>query len=79
MSYRHDAGIDVRAKAYDVAVPASNDPRPMRYVGAYTADLKALGDWLTTCGITTVALGPAGVYYQWSHKYPRRVWKAHRH
>jgi hypothetical protein len=34
----HAAGIDVGAEAHDVAVPPSDDPQPVRCVGAYTVD-----------------------------------------
>lgn len=59
----HAAGIDVGAEAHDIAVPTSDDPQPVRGFGAYTADLEALAAWLTTCGITTVALESTGVYW----------------
>jgi transposase len=59
----HAAGIDIGAEAHFVAVPPSDDPQPVRGFGAYTADLEALADWLTTCGITTVALESTGVYW----------------
>ena len=57
----HAAGIDIGAEAHFVAVPPSDDPQPVRGFGAYTADLEALAEWLTTCGITTVALESTGV------------------
>jgi transposase len=59
----HAAGIDIGAAAHWVAVPPSDDPQPVRSFGAYTADLEALADWLTTCGITTIALESTGVYW----------------
>jgi hypothetical protein len=58
---RHAAGIDIGAEAHDVAVPPSDDPQPGRAFGAYTADLEALADWLTTCGMTPVARESTGV------------------
>jgi transposase len=57
----HAAGLDIGAEAHDVAVPPSDDPPPVRGVGAYTADLEALADWLTPCGMTPVALESTGV------------------
>ena len=57
----HAAGIDIGAEAHYVAVPPRDDPQPGRCFGAYTADLEALADWLTTCGMTTVALESTGV------------------
>jgi transposase len=59
----HAAGIDVGAEAHYVAVPPSDDPQPVRRFGAYTVDLEALADWLTACGVTTVALESTGVYW----------------
>jgi transposase len=59
----HAAGIAVGAEAHDVAVPYSDDPQPVRYFGAYTTDLEALADWLTTCGITPVALASTVAYW----------------
>jgi hypothetical protein len=34
----HAAGIDVGAETHDVALPRSDDPQPVRGVGAYTVD-----------------------------------------
>ena len=59
----HAAGIDVGAEEHWAAVPACDDPQPVRRFGAHTADLDALADWLWTCGITTVALESTGVYW----------------
>jgi transposase len=59
----HAAGIDVGAEVHDVAVPPSDDAQPVRRFGAYTVDLEALADWLTVCGMTTVALESTGVYW----------------
>ena len=59
----HAAGIDVGATEHYVAVPAGADPQPVRRFGACTADLEALADWLTACGIDTVAMESTGVYW----------------
>jgi len=59
----HAAGIDIGAEGHFVAVPPSDDPQPVRGFGAYTGDLEALADWLTTCGITTIAMESTGVYW----------------
>jgi len=59
----HAAGIDVGAEEHWAAVPACDDPQPVRRFGAHTADLDALADWLWTCGITPVALESTGVYW----------------
>jgi transposase len=59
----HAAGIDIGAEGHFVALPPSDDPQPVRGFGAYTADLEALADWLTTCGLTTIAMASTGVYW----------------
>jgi transposase len=59
------AGIDVGATSHYVAVPDGRDPEgcDVRAFGAFTADLYALADWLTRCGIETVAMESTGVYW----------------
>jgi transposase len=57
----HAAGIDVGAEEHWAAVPAGDDPQPVRRCGANTADLDALADWLWACALTTVALESTGV------------------
>ena len=59
----HAAGIDVGAEEHWAAVPACDDPQPVRRFGANTADLEALADWLWAGDITTVALESTGVYW----------------
>lgn len=59
----HAAGIDVGSTSHFVAVPADRVDPPVREFGAFTADLYQLADWLTACGITTVALESTGVYW----------------
>jgi len=59
----HAAGIDVGAEAHYVALPASDDPQPVRGFGAYTVDLESLADWLAACEVTTIALESTGVYW----------------
>jgi transposase len=57
----HAAGIDIGAEGHFVALPPSDDPQPVRGFGAYPGDVEALADWLTTCGITTLAMASTGV------------------
>jgi len=59
------AGIDVGAASHCVAVPDGRDPEggDVRAFGAFTADLYALADWLSRCGIETVAMESTGVYW----------------
>jgi transposase len=57
------AGIDVGATVHFVCVPQGRDPQPVRSFGTFTADLEAIADWLTQCGVTTVAMEATGVYW----------------
>ncbi|HEV8717842.1 MAG TPA: IS110 family transposase [Candidatus Binatia bacterium] len=59
----HAAGIDIGATEHWVAVPADCDPQPVRRFGACTADLEASAEWLSACGVTTVAMESTGVYW----------------
>jgi transposase len=56
------AGIGAGPRHY-VAVPADQDPAPVRTFPTVTAGLHRLADWLTACGITTVAMESTGVYW----------------
>lgn len=59
------AGIDIGSEEHWVAVPPGRDPdgQDVRRFGAFTAELQALADWLTRCGIDTVAMESTGVYW----------------
>src|SRR2546422_3200405 len=57
------AGIDIGSDRHVVAVPTGRDEVSVREFGAFTTDLQALADWLTKCGITTVAMESTGVYW----------------
>jgi transposase len=57
------AGIDIGATAIYGAVPAGQDPEPVRCFGTFTQDLLALAHWLRQCGIGTVAMEATGVYW----------------
>jgi transposase len=59
------AGIDVGSEEHWVAVPEGRDPegQDVRCFGAFTTDLRALVEWLTRCGIDTVAMESTGVYW----------------
>jgi transposase len=59
----HAAGIDVGSAEHWVAVPPGSDPEPVRCFGSFTADLHRLADWLTACGVDTVAMESTGVYW----------------
>jgi transposase len=70
----HAAGIDIHAAVHWVAVPPELAPPPpadhppnlpahVRSFGTCTADLLRLAEWLTQCGVTTVAMESTGVYW----------------
>jgi len=50
------AGIDIGNASHYVAVPPSRDPQPVRCFGCTTAELKKMAEWLTQCGIRTIAM-----------------------
>lgn len=57
------AGIDIGSEFHFVAVPEDRDEQPVRCFPAFTADLIALADWLTQCGIDSVVMESTGVYW----------------
>src|SRR6266704_6914100 len=57
------AGINIGNEAHYVAVAPSRDKQPVRSFGCTTGELKAMADWLTQCGIRTVAVQSTGVYW----------------
>jgi transposase len=59
----HAAAIDIGATLHVAAVGPDRDPEPVRSFGTFTADLHRLADWLTQCGVTTVAMESTGVYW----------------
>jgi transposase len=57
------AGVDCGSEAHYVAVPPDRDAAPVRSFTTFTTDLHRLADWLTACGVTTVAMESTGVYW----------------
>ena len=57
------AGIDVGSKSHWVAVPDDRDPEPVREFRSFTTSLHELAEWLSSCGIETVAMESTGVYW----------------
>jgi transposase len=57
------AGIDCGSEEHYVAVPADRDATPVRSFKTFTAELHRLADWLTACGVTSVAMESTGVYW----------------
>jgi hypothetical protein len=62
LTHPNAAGIDIGGSSHFVAVPADRDDLPVREFQAFTADLRAMADWLSSCGINTVAMESTGVY-----------------
>jgi transposase len=74
VTHRHAAGVDVHANVHWVAVPPADAPVPpadhpanlpahVRSFGTCTADLIELADWLTQCGVKTIAMESTGIYW----------------
>jgi len=59
----HVAGIDCGAAEHYVAVPPDRDPTPVQSFKTFTNDLLRLADWLTACGVRSVAMEATGVYW----------------
>ena len=57
------AGLDMGAEEIWGWVPAGRDPQPVRAFGTFTPDLHALAQWLTQCGVKTVARESTGGYW----------------
>ena len=57
------AGIDCGASEHFVAVPPDRDATPVRAFQTFTGDLVRLAEWLTVCGVTSVAMEATGVYW----------------
>ncbi len=63
MVHPRAAGIDVGNVAHYVAVRPDQDREPVRRFECFTTDLHRLADWLRACGVETVAMQSAGVYW----------------
>ena len=51
------------ATSHFVAVPADRSEQPVQEFEAFTTDLYRLANWLTECGVETVAMESTGVYW----------------
>jgi hypothetical protein len=56
LTHPNAAGIDIGSASHFVAVPPDRDDEPVREFHSFTADLNALADWLSACGVDTVAM-----------------------
>jgi transposase len=57
------AGIDIGGKSHFVAVDPALSDEPVRSFDSFTDDLERMGDWLSECGVTIVAMESTGVYW----------------
>ncbi len=57
------AAIDIGATMHVAAVGPDQASEPVRSFGTFTGDLHRLADWLTKCGVRTVAMESTGVYW----------------
>jgi transposase len=57
------AGLDIGAREIWACVPADRDEEEVRCFQTFTPDLHALAEWLSNCGITTVAMESTGIYW----------------
>jgi len=63
LTHPNAACIDIGNASHYVAVPPDRDDEPVREFANFTGDLQRLADWLTACGVDTVAMESAGVYW----------------
>ena len=63
ITHPNAAGIDIGSASHFVAVPPERDDYPVREFPSFTGDLHALADWLSNCGVDTVAMESTGVYW----------------
>ena len=57
------AGIDIGKDRHFVAVDPARTSDPVRAFGGFTCDLQAMADWLSSCGVTKVAMESSSVYW----------------
>ena len=57
------AGIDIGKDRHFVAVDPARTSDPVRAFDGFTRDLQAMADWLSSCGVKTVAMESTSVYW----------------
>jgi transposase len=57
------AGLDIGATEIWACVPGDRASEAVRRFDTFTSDLHALADWLSTCGVATVAMESTGIYW----------------
>jgi transposase len=63
LTHPNAAGIDIGASSHFVAVPSDRDEQAVREFLPFTEDMLKLADWLTACGVDTVAMESTGIYW----------------
>lgn len=63
VTHPNAAGIDLGSGSHFVAVPPDRVEESVKEFSSFTVDLHALADWLTSCGVDTVAMESTGVYW----------------
>ena len=57
------AGIDIGKDRHFVAVDPARSSEPVRAFDGFTRDLQAMAEWLSSCGVKTVAMESTSVYW----------------
>ena len=57
------AGIDIGKDRHFVAVDPARTSDPVRAFDGFTRDLQAMAEWLSSCGVKTVAMESTSVYW----------------
>jgi len=63
ITHPNAAGIDIGSASHFVAVPPDRDDEPVREFPSFTVDLNRIANWLSECGVDTVAMESTGVYW----------------
>ena len=63
ITHPNAAGIDVGCTEHWVAINPDRDSEPVRRFGCFTADVRAMGQWLVQKGVRSVAMQSTGVYW----------------
>ncbi len=63
VKFPNAAGIDIGSSSHFVAVPPDRDDTPVREFPSFTVNLQEAADWLTACGVESVAMESTGVYW----------------
>ena len=67
------AGIDIGKDRHFVAADPAVSPEPVWAFDGFTRDLQAMADWLSSCGVTKVAMESTSVYWIPAYEVPERA------